>query len=158
MVNSLQLLLSVTTLLAVTASLNTSIHGKILASQTSPGKKMTVSWDSSVPPSERSSTAPCPGFTTSHRASRSAVLTPGNLEHPGVYDRLSLVKILDLLLSDWLNLTIAFGGILCLSVLLWHVKWLLRTERIYYRHTYAIKNQRKRSNIMISDHCRAPLC
>ena len=62
---------------------------------------MTVSWDSSVPPSERSSTAPCPGFTTSHRASRSAVLTPGNLEHPGVYDRLSLVKILDLLLSDW---------------------------------------------------------
>ena len=39
------------------------------------------------------------------------------------------------------------GNFMPFSVLLWHDKWLPCTERIYFRHPYAIKTQLKASKM-----------
>ena len=68
---------------------------------------------------------------------------------------LSLVHILEILCSHWRNLTMLATG-LCHNNILKACKmqfvpfsvllWLPCTERIYYRHPYAIKTQRKARN------------
>ena len=68
-----------------------------------------------------------------------------------------MVKIVRILCSHWLrlDLTMLYAGTkvyachfvpFTYSVLLWHDKCLLCTERINYRRPYAIKNQLKARN------------